>query len=155
MRKVILPPRALVEVTANREEEEKEKGNAANATASGKNVGGGKMETVVSEERDPRKERKRDGGQEPAGSAGKENIRSPFIFINKTSRRVKKRAGELGRRVSRASEQPSCRGRAGEGKGRKTRKKRDRCGEDSNGRATGSRRGGLRLFLNNNEMQSS
>lgn len=149
MRKVILPRRAMVEVTVNREEKEDTAG-CADATVSSKNVGGEKMETVMSEGRDPRKKRTRDGGQEPASSAGKENIRSPFIFINKTSRRVKKRAGTRTPGTE-ESEQPS---RRGEARG-KTGKKRDRCGVDSNGRATGSRRGGLRLFLNNNEMQSS
>lgn len=48
-----------------------------------------KMVTVVSEGRDPRwKERRMEDKSRPT-LAGKENIRSPFIFINKTSRRVR------------------------------------------------------------------
>lgn len=55
-------------------------------------------------------ERKKDGRQESADFAGKENIRSPFIFINKTSRRVRS-ARERGRR---ALGRPHEKGKMGE-----------------------------------------
>lgn len=97
-------------------------------------------------------DRKKDGEQEPGRlSASKENIRSPFIFINKTSRRVRSAEDAENRESTTA-------GRRGRGR-RETKGWGSRRNEtdavESNGRATGSRRGGLRLFLNNNEMQSS
>lgn len=100
-------------------------------------------------------DRKKDGEQEPGRlSASKENIRSPFIFINKTSRRVRS-AGDAENRESTAAGRRR-RGRRGrqETKGWGSRRNETDAVE-SNGRATDSRRGGLRLFLNNNEMQSS
>lgn len=68
-------------------------------------------------------DRKKDGEQEPGRfSASKENIRSSFIFINKTSRRVRS-GGDAENRESAAA------GKLVRGdKGMGIEKKRDRCG---------------------------
>jgi len=91
------------------------------------------------------KRTRRDEGRGPADSAGKENIRSPFIFINKTSRRGKKRG--------RGSRDAADAARGASGREGERQMQRGATGRPS---AAGRRGGGgLRLFLNNNEMQSS
>lgn len=69
-------------------------------------------------------DRKKDGEQKPDRlSASKENIRSPFIFINKTSRRVKSGGDAENReRAQRLAGWPEGRQKDGD-----REKKGDRC----------------------------
>lgn len=76
-------------MTANREKEDTAGDVRASSGLGSENVGGKWKQRCRKEEiRDGKKEGRRDKSR-PSARAGKENIRSPFIFINKTSRRVR------------------------------------------------------------------